>query len=104
MATIVLPPSTGAPLEPDLVDAIDLGAITAENVQTTILPSTDLLVSNEVGYVGMQGPAGSSSITGSQDGDMTMLADGSILVYSSATEKWTATLDLVKQSIECGQY
>jgi hypothetical protein len=59
---------------------------------------------SQVVSVGVQGPAGPSKINSAQDLDISNLSDGSMLVYSLQTEKWTATQLLEKQTMECGQY
>ena len=43
-------------------------------------------------------------INGMDDIDVSGLADGSVLVYSTANSKWEATNLLEKQTVECGQY
>jgi hypothetical protein len=53
---------------------------------------------------GMLPPAMVSSITGSLDVDITQLQDGGVLVYNTATNKWTATNLLDKQIFEAGQF
>lgn len=60
--------------------------------------------SSHVVSVGIQGPAGVSSISAAEDVDTTNLNDGSLLVYSTDTSKWTSTVILEKQKMECGQY
>lgn len=50
--------------------------------------------------VGIQGPPGvSGTLNGMEDVDMTAIEDGSVLVYNSATGKWTAQRLLDKQII-----
>ena len=46
----------------------------------------------------------SRSINSMDDIDVAALADGSVLVYKQETSKWTSTLLLEKQTIDCGQY
>jgi hypothetical protein len=60
----------------------------------------------QVVSVGIQGPAGSTAfkINEAQDMDITDIRDGSVLVYKSITQKWTATKTLEAQAIEGGQY
>jgi hypothetical protein len=59
---------------------------------------------SQVVSVGVQGPSGVTEINAAQDLDISNLSDGSMLVYSLQTEKWTATQLLEKQTMECGQY
>jgi hypothetical protein len=56
----------------------------------------------EVVAVGIQGPAGPSSITYSADVDSTTLVDGSVLVYKTTTQKWVSTTLLDRQNMEGG--
>lgn len=62
--------------------------------------------SSKVVTVGIQGPSGSANffISEAQDVDVTNIADGSVLVYASAADKWKATQLLESQNIECGHY
>jgi phage baseplate assembly protein gpV len=53
---------------------------------------------------GMIQPISASSITNSTDVDMSNLQDGGVLVYDSATQKWTATNKFEKQIFEAGQF
>ena len=46
------------------------------------------------GVPGPQGPAGIDRISLAQDVDTTALAEGSILIYSTVTQKWTAGPDV----------
>jgi hypothetical protein len=45
-----------------------------------------------------------SSINELNNIDVSDNKDGSVLVFSQTTGKWTSTLLLEKQTIECGQY
>jgi hypothetical protein len=60
----------------------------------------------QVVSVGIQGPSGSTAfkINEAQDMNITDIRDGSVLVYKSVTQKWTATQTLETQFIEGGQY
>lgn len=58
----------------------------------------------QVVVTGVLAPASASSVSGSSDVDLSSLSDGSVLVYSSYTNKWIATNKLEKQTVECGQY
>ena len=48
--------------------------------------------------------ASGSSLAGLADIDVTGKVNGSVLVYNSTTQKWTATLDLENQNINGGSY
>ena len=56
--------------------------------------------------VGGQGPPGTAAntIPNLTDVDLTNLADGAVLVYSTTTNKWIASTTLNNQTFECGQY
>ena len=63
------------------------------------------------GQAGQAGPAGPiGTVTGSlfvssiNDVDLTVLQDGAILVYDTASSTWKSTRILDKQTVECGQY
>lgn len=62
------------------------------------------------GDQGIQGPIGPAGIAGirqislADDVDTTVLEDGSVLVYSTATSKWTSTKNLDKQILDAGHY
>lgn len=53
---------------------------------------------------GMMPPPAVNSIMSSSDVNISQLQDGGILVYNSATNMWTATNLLNKQTIEAGQF
>lgn len=53
---------------------------------------------------GMLGPAGASSFAQMQDIDLAQLGSGSLLVYNTQTQKWTATTLLDQQTVESGQF
>lgn len=53
---------------------------------------------------GMIGPLGVTSLSGLNDIDVTQLSAGSVLVYNSGTQKWTATTLLDQQIVESGQF
>ena len=60
---------------------------------------------NHVVSIGIQGPAGpQSSISDIADIDTTNLENGSLLVYTTATSKWTSTTTLDLQNMEGGEF
>lgn len=69
-----------------IVDESPENTILVENTTTTIV--TD----------------GIQSLSEANDVDFTALEDGSLLVYSQTTQKWTATKLLESQNIESGHY
>jgi hypothetical protein len=60
--------------------------------------------SSTVIVTGIMGPAVTSSISQSNDVDMSQLQDGGVLVYNILTNKWVATNLLDKQIFEAGQF
>lgn len=56
------------------------------------------------GPEGPPGPPGLSRVSLADDVNITNLNDGSILIYSTLSEKWIAGTELIKQSVECGEY
>jgi hypothetical protein len=57
-----------------------------------------------VGIQGPVGPTGVTTINGAQDVNVTDLKDGSVLVYKTSINKWTATTVLDSQDVTGGQY
>ena len=57
-----------------------------------------------VGIQGPAGPAGIENISDAVDVDTTDLRNGSVLVYSSTTNKWTSTITLDSQHVEAGEF
>lgn len=74
------------------------------NRQQTKTVSVNTQGTTEVVSVGTQGPPGPNSVTLAGDVDATYLVDGSVLVYSTTTNKWEATNRLQKQELEGGQF
>lgn len=74
-----------------------LEAIITENNNTVV-------VQNDSTYAIVAGTLGPNSVATMDDVDLTNLNDGSLLIYSTQTSKWTAGVLLNKQIIESGQY
>ena len=53
---------------------------------------------------GIMGPRGATQIADSNQFDLTQLAEGSLLVYNSTSQKWVATNLLDHQIVESGQF
>jgi hypothetical protein len=53
---------------------------------------------------GPPGPSGITSIGNASDVDTSNKTNGSLLVYSTQTEKWVATTQLENQTFESGHY
>lgn len=58
----------------------------------------------QVVAVGIQGPSGVATLSDAGDVDMTNLDNGSILIYKTATNKWTSSTHLESQIVEGGEY
>jgi hypothetical protein len=73
---------------------------------------SDILATVETGsnlvtasVVGIQGPSGqATTIATISDVDALSPTDGSVLVYKTSTNKWTATRVLEAQDVTGGQY
>lgn len=80
------------------------------NNQNTKIVSVSTQGTNEVIAVGIQGPAGpqgpvgDSTVTNAIDVDASALNNGSVLVYKTQTNKWTATTILDAQNMEGGEF
>jgi hypothetical protein len=53
---------------------------------------------------GQLGPPGAATFAEMRDIDLSQLGSGSMLVYNTTTNKWTATTLLEQQTVECGQF
>ena len=79
--------------------------IIVDDSQDTILvesPGTTTIVT--VGEQGPPGAAGIENLSQLLDVDSSSKTNGSILVYSTSSQKWVATRSLDNQIIESGQY
>jgi hypothetical protein len=56
------------------------------------------------GIMGPRGPRGAGSFAEMSDIDLTSLGSGSLLIYNTQTQKWTATTLLDQQTVESGQF
>lgn len=77
-----------------------------ENSNTVIVesPSQSYVIVTE-GEQGPSGPPGpSTAINTAPDVDVTNLQDGSLLIYSTQSQKWVANTQLNNQSLESGHY
>lgn len=80
-----------------VVSGITQSVITTSDQQTIVKSVT-------VGRPVRRVIGSTASIDGLQDVNVTNKVNGSVLVYNSATSKWTATLDLENQNINGGHY
>ena len=58
----------------------------------------------EQGPTGPAGAAGIQNISEATDVDSSNKMNGSVLVYSSQSQKWVATTQLENQNVESGHY
>ena len=71
------------------------------DITATVQTSTDFTVA----AVGIQGlSASDSNLEMLNNVDSTNLTDGSLLIYKTATSKWTASTLLDQQSMEGGEF
>jgi len=63
-----------------------------------------VVIQSESTYAIVAGTLGPNSVPTLEDVDLTNLSDGSLLIYSTQTSKWTAGNLLEKQIIESGHY
>jgi hypothetical protein len=81
--------------------------VVAVGIQGPIGPQGPAGPAGSQGPIGPQGPAGINGITvinQAIDIDNSNLRDGSLLVYKTATSRWTSTIELNQQTLESGEY
>jgi len=103
---IVLDPTYIVELELTATENLNV-LIDASTSSTVVIspPADAVLVELQPILRGPAGPSGSfTTVSGAADVDITNLADGSVLVYSTTIEKWQATNTLEKQVLEAGQF
>jgi uncharacterized protein YbcI len=71
---------------------------------TTIIESCDIVTVITEGEQGPQGVSGATLLNLLSDVDSTNKTEGSVLVYSTAVQKWVAITQLENQIIDSGQY
>lgn len=76
-----------------------IAVVTEKN--NTVVVRTE---SPKVVLTGIMGPPGKSVLSEMQDVDVSQLGAGSLLIYNTQTEKWTATTLLSQQIVDSGQY
>ena len=89
----------------DVIVETQYDTIIVDDSQDTILVETP----GEVTVItaaeqGPPGPAGIQNISDAFDVDSTNKVNGSVLVYSTQTQKWVATTQLENQNVESGHY
>jgi hypothetical protein len=72
------------------------------NTASTNQVIVNTAATNQVVSVGVQGPGGPNTINTAQDVNLTDLRNGSLLVYSTQTQKWVSTTTLESQTMEGG--
>lgn len=90
---------------------IETIVVSEDTEPSVIILSTDepqvIIEVNEPGpqgIQGIQGEAGSTELETLTDVDLTLKTNGSVLVYSTPSQKWVATTLLENQSVESGHY
>ena len=64
-------------------------------------------INTVLGIQGPEGPQGASAnfhIGQALDVDVSNLTDGSLLIYSTDSDKWVANTNLDSQAMDCGEY
>lgn len=66
-------------------------------------------INTVLGIQGPEGPQGASAlanfhISQALDVDVSNLTDGSLLIYSTDSDKWVANTNLDSQAMDCGEY
>lgn len=91
-----------------IVETVYDTIIVDESPPNTILvesPGTvTVLTIAEQGPPGPSGPSGIQNISDASDVDSSDKVNGSVLVYSTQSQKWVATTLLENQSVESGHY
>lgn len=70
----------------------------------TVLADRNIGVVVVSGIMGPRGVSGLDNISNAGDVDASQRTNGSILVYDSSNQKWTATTTLSEQRLDAGQY
>lgn len=82
--------------------------VTQEAIQSAVVYSGDTIAVDSgtpvVVVAGLMGPPGAYVLGNLKDVDTSQLQDGGLLVYTQATQKWTATNTLERQILEGGQF
>ena len=78
--------------------------VTVENEQLigTSVTGEELIQVNAVGIQGIS--AATSNLGDINDVDLTILANGSLLIYDTTSTKWKSSIFLEQQDITGGQY
>lgn len=83
-----------------VTQANDSFVIQQQRVQNVVIDDKRVTVV----VTGQMPPANIASISALTDVDLSQLQNGSVLIYNSDTQKWTATNTLDKQIFEAGQF
>ena len=68
------------------------------------LTATVLDTSGALAFSSLANPAVLESLSDVANVDTTTLVNGSVLVYKTATNKWTSTILLDQQDVEAGEF
>lgn len=78
------------------------------NPITVSTPVKEIIVVSGIqgipGVTGATGARGAATITELADVNLSVLVDGSLLVYNATSSIWNSTKNLDKQVLECGQF
>lgn len=97
-----------------IIDTVVETVVETVVIQEEVNPTTIIITSetpqayvgeSEPGPQGIQGPVGTQGpIVSAPDVDSSNLANGSLLIYSTSSQKWVASTLLENQSLESGHY
>lgn len=97
-----------------IIDTVVDTVVETVVIQEEVNPTTIIITSetpqayvgeSEPGPQGIQGPVGTQGpIVSAPDVDSSNLANGSLLIYSTSSQKWVASTLLENQSLESGHY
>jgi hypothetical protein len=92
----------------DVIVETKYDTIIVDDSQDTVLVETPgevtVITIAEQGSPGADGASGIQNIDEALDVNVSNKSDGSVLIYSSLTQKWVATKELTNQNIESGHY
>lgn len=97
-----------------IIDTVVETVVETVVIQEEVNPTTIIITSetpqayvgeSEPGPQGIQGPVGTQGpIVSAPDVDSSNLSNGSLLIYSTSSQKWVASTLLENQSLESGHY
>lgn len=97
-----------------IIDTVVETVVETVVIQEEVNPTTIIITSetpqviigeSEPGPQGIQGPQGTQGpLVSAPDVDASNVVNGSLLIYSTSSQKWVASTLLENQSLESGHY